>query len=227
MTPLDHHKLPKLLWLWIPAAVLLIKIIGEHFIYQDYRAWAVGENGPYEILQFLILVIAFVIALKILFTMDRSNKGLTGWIALAALCTFYVAGEEISWAQHFAQWNTPEYWAGINDQNETNLHNTSSWLDQKPRLVLSLGVYIGGLLIPLLLIYRPALLPEKFSMIYPTRDFILTAGICLLIKIFDKIGDATDSHLLGRNAESEELFLFYFVLLYLLLMKKRLIPAKT
>ncbi len=219
------ESLHKMLWLWIPVCVFLAKLAGENFLYEGHVAWIVSENGPYEIVQFCILVIAFVIALYTLIGMDRSNRWMAFWIALAALCCLYVAGEEVSWGQHFLKWSTPEYWQGVNDQGETNFHNTSSWLDQKPRLLLSIGVYVGGIIIPLLLMFKPSSLPQQFLAIYPTREFIITAAICLFIKIVDKIGEASGSHLLGRNAESEEMFLFYFVLLYLLLMKKRLIPA--
>ncbi len=43
---------------------------------------------------------------------------------IGALGSLYIAGEEMSWGQHFFHWNTPEYWAEVNRQQETNLHNT-------------------------------------------------------------------------------------------------------
>ena len=73
------------------------------------------------------------------------------WFGLAALCCLYVAGEEISWGQHLFDWATPENWSEVNDQNETNIHNTSSWFDQKPRLVLLIGTVFGSLILPYLL----------------------------------------------------------------------------
>src|SRR3546814_4167282 len=54
-----------------------------------------------------------------------------------------MAGEEASWGQHYAGWLTPDNWQALNDQGETNLHNTSSWLDQKPRTLLEIGVIVG------------------------------------------------------------------------------------
>lgn len=200
------------------------------YIESQHINWLVGENGPYEILEALILVIALSIAIFTLVKMDKSNKWITAWVSLAALCCFYVAGEEISWGQHILQWNTPEYWKALNDQGETNFHNTTSWLDQKPRLLLALGVYTGGIILPLTMRYKPELIEQSFlnrlQGIFPTRQFIAVALICLFIKIADKIADVTEFHVFARNAESEEIFLFYFVLLYLLLMKKRLVPAK-
>ena len=222
----QRYALPRILWLWIPFLGILIKLIGEKYFYVHHMDWIAEENGPYEILQVLILIPALLTALTILKHMPKDNWLYVGWIALAAICCVYVIGEEISWGQHILNWTTPEFWQGVNDQGETNLHNTSSWLDQKPRLLLSLGVYIGGLIMPVLMFYKPKIIQKQFQILIPSRDFIVTASICLFIKIFDKIGETTGDHILGRNAESEEIFLFYFVFLYLLLMKKRLVPAK-
>ncbi len=67
------------------------------------------------------------------------------WVPLVTLACFYFAGEELSWGQHLFGWATPEYWNTINDQGETNLHNISSWFDQKPRMLLELFVLYGGI----------------------------------------------------------------------------------
>ena len=68
-----------------------------------------------------------------------------------------------SWGQHFLGWESSEFWQDINDQSETNLHNTSSWLDQKPRLILEIGVMVGGIVIPLLIKFKKGLLPARFN----------------------------------------------------------------
>jgi hypothetical protein len=132
-----------------------------------------------------------------------------------------VAGEETSWGQHIFNWSTPDYWATINDQRETNIHNMSSWFDQKPRLMLELGVVIGGLIIPLLLRFKPHLLPKKFSIIYPTIGFIITALIFTVLKIADQMEDY-GLRFMTRISEVEEIFIFYFVSLYMLLMRQRI-----
>ncbi|MBV6632681.1 MAG: hypothetical protein KI792_06570 [Alphaproteobacteria bacterium] len=161
-------------------------------------------------------------AIYILIRMDHANRWLMAWIGIAALGCLYVAGEEVSWGQHFLKWESSEFWSGVNDQNETNLHNISSWLDQKPRILLIIGVYVGGLVIPLLLKFRPGVLPDRFAIIYPNQKFITTAVLCLALKVYDSLGDITGVNLLYRSAETEEIFIYYFVVLYLLLMMKRL-----
>lgn len=219
-------RLPALLWLWLPIGAFLFQLFGEWFLYRDQLAWVVAENGPYEIMQVIIISAALIVALITLIKMDHSDHKMVAWIALAAVCCLYVAGEEVSWGQHIADWATPDYWNNLNDQGETNLHNTTSWLDQKPRLILTIGVYLGGLIIPLLLIKKPEWVPKRFEIIYPTREFAVVALICLVIKVLDKIFDLGGEAIFMRNAENEEQFLFYFVLLYLLLMKKRLVSVK-
>jgi hypothetical protein len=43
--------------------------------------------------------------------------------ALLALLMFVCFGEELSWGQRIFGWRTPPIFAGLNAQNETNLHN--------------------------------------------------------------------------------------------------------
>src|SRR6185437_12681351 len=52
---------------------------------------------------------------------------------IALLGCIYTAGEEMSWGQHFFHWKTPEYWAMVNRQQETNLHNIYPAFEQWPR----------------------------------------------------------------------------------------------
>lgn len=217
-----HSAIPTFFWLWLPVSLLVIQLGLDTVLPSSAKAGIYAENGPYEIVQFFILLVAIGVAATTLAAMDRSRVWLTGWIVLAAVCCVYVAGEEVSWGQHFLNWNTPEYWSRVNDQNETNLHNTSSWLDQKPRLLLELAVYSGGLILPLLLRYRPSLVPLKFDVIYPSFRLVVTAALCLVIRFADMAGDFTHDPIFGRAAEIEETYLFYFVTLYLVDMKARL-----
>lgn len=215
--------IPAFLWLWIPIGLFVIQLGLDTVLPPDTKAWMYNENGPYELGQVVVLVAAIITALCILIKMNKSTKAVMAWIALALVCCIYVAGEEISWGQQILKWNTPEYWAAINDQNETNLHNTSSWLDQKPRLILELGVYFGGMILPLLRKYKPHLVPVRFAAILPGPAVIVTATVCFCVRLADMAADATGTPLFGRAAEVEEAYLYYFVLLYLLELKGRLV----
>lgn len=220
-------QLSRLFWLWLPAAFFLGIVILEQLVSPGARAFLVRENGPYEMLQVVILFLAVTISLRTLWQMPRSSVWMLGWVTLALMGSFYCLMEETSWGQQFFRWDTPELWSRVNDQNETNLHNTSDWLDQKPRLLMIIGIYAGGILMPLIDRFKPNVLPLRFSLIYPARQMSVVAIICLIIKIMDIVGDATNWHILGRAAETEELFLFYFVAIYMADLRCRLIVSKT
>ena len=218
--------LPAIAWLWIPVAAVVIQIILELSLSSKVLGILHSENGPHEILQFLVTAAACGVAVMSLKLVNRNTqKWLYVWLGLAAICCFYVAGEEISWGQHFASWNTPEFWTTYNDQQETNLHNVSSWFDQKPRLILEISVLTGGIIIPLLLKFKPTIVPQKFTIIYPPACLALIAALAIGGKIVVKIAESYDVILFSRFSEVEELFLFYFVFLYLIALKRRLASA--
>ncbi len=216
--------LPPLLWLVIPLLIVVGQICIELFVPQEYIGALHSEWGPHETLQFVIAAIALVYSFRCLFLLvPQKQPLLIGWVTCFCLGCAYIAGEEISWGQHVFEWGTPEFWSIVNDQNETNLHNTSSWLDQKPRLILMLGVIVGGLIIPFMDRFKPSLLPQKFAIIFPPAVLGVTAALAVATKILDKINKVTpDIILLSRGSEVEELFLFYFVLLYLMVLYKRI-----
>ncbi|MDP9196831.1 MAG: hypothetical protein M3O22_08760 [Pseudomonadota bacterium] len=135
----------------LAIALLAANAVLEHLLPDAQRTWMAGENGAVELGQFAVLMLAMLSALA--FQADpviRKNALAPSWLLLAAAGCFYVGMEEASWGQWFFHWPTPEGWALINDQQETNLHNTSSWFDQKPRALLEMGIIIGGIILPLL-----------------------------------------------------------------------------
>lgn len=227
-TALDHtgtDRLHKIWWLWVPILIALIQTALEMTLTSEALSYLHSENGPHEAFEFLFLAYAFFISVLILFKLDwHKQKPLLAWVLIAAVSCFYVAGEEISWGQHILKWSTPEYWAHFNDQGETNLHNTSSWLDQKPRLILLIGVLTGGLLIPAMRRFKPGLIPERFAIIYPPAFLGVVALFVLGVEILDKIDDAMkDIVILERGSEVEELYLFYFVMLYMIVLRRRIL----
>ena len=213
----------KMLWLWLPILGVFAQIIVELFVPAGMKADFHSESGPHEILQALLTFCAAILALKIMMMPQvRERIWIFLWVMIAFLGCVYITGEEISWGQHILKWNTPEYWSEMNDQGETNFHNTSSWLDQKPRLVLEIGILIGGIIIPMLK-YFNVNLPRHFSLIYPDSRVFVTSIIALGINIADKIDDEMKAvEILHRASEVEEVYLFYFVLLYLLYFRQKM-----
>jgi hypothetical protein len=114
------------------------------------------------------------------------------WIVGWALACLYFAGEEASWGQHYFGWDTPEAIAERNKQDETNLHNMSSWLNMKPRTLVETWIVVGGLVLP---IVRRIRAPERFAAgpdlsrpddwFWPTSAGIATASINLVGRGFD------------------------------------------
>ena len=205
--------------LTLPLLVLAVQIVFELSLSPEVKAGLLSENGPLELLQWLAIGGALGVAVFMLFRINpRQQKWIFGWVFLAAFCCLYVFGEEVSWGQHFLNWSTPEYWSALNDQNETNFHNTSSWLDQKPRLILLIGIIVGGIIFPLLQKYKPGLLPPRLAVIYPDMQTFAVAILVLGPYLFDKIVP----DVFERVSEVQELYMFYFVLLYLVILKRRL-----
>lgn len=201
----------------VPLALLLAQFVIELNVSGAAHVALHTENGPVETLQFIVLVLAFLAAVRLLWRLRfRPPAFFSVWVLLAVLGCFYVAGEEVSWGQHFLNWDTPSYWKALNDQEETNLHNTSAWLDQKPRLLLELGVLVGGLLLPFYRRIGRRPLPSWLTAISPPDRFFVIALIVLGLKLADKLGDITGLNILGRASEVIEFYLYYFVLLYML-----------
>ena len=88
------------------------------------------EDGPIETagaLLFLIAAAGFLAASIREFRQNRERGRVEVWpplvLALLALLMFVCFGEEISWGQRVFGWRTPPFMAGLNAQNEINLHN--------------------------------------------------------------------------------------------------------
>ncbi len=225
---MDGQAIKPIFWLWIPIIWMIGQLAAEALIPNETLLNFHRENGLHEWLQFAMLVGVFGLACKIFLQMDRkANIWLTLWIIVAALGSFYVAAEEISWGQWIFQWTTPEDWQARNYQNETNLHNTSKWLNQKPRLLLEIGVIAGGTIIPLLRRFKADWLPKKFNIIYPPTILAVTSLIYIFAKFGQKICKMNfDARIFQRASEVEELYLFFFVLLYMIILQTRILGYK-
>ncbi|MGE4312822.1 MAG: hypothetical protein AB7E85_00950 [Pseudobdellovibrionaceae bacterium] len=210
-------------WLVLPVVIFIVQLVLEVTLSKEAINNMVSENGFHEIFQAIVSFLAAFTAGLLLLRRDvRKDKMLFVWIGIAFLGSVYITGEEISWGQWFFNWATPEGWAQYNDQGETNLHNTSSWLDQKPRLLLEIGVIVGGILIPLSRYFKLNILPARFDIFYPLNCMLPIAFIGEAGKILDVVSEAMDHKVFVRYSEIHELYLFGFVLLYLIVLKRRL-----
>ncbi len=204
----------------LPAAVVLLPFVWFGVFGND-RALK-GEFGIIENLTvvFLLIAIGFCVAALLPIRGTDHTGGLKGWLLLLILGAAYFALEEISYGQHLMGWTAPETWAEINDQQETNLHNVHPVFDQLPRLLLSLAILIGGVILPLYRHFRKIdLVPaNRFYWQWPTMD-CLTAG--LLVTLVRPVYGPLDFDFINTG-ETKENFIALFILLYCVSLRARI-----
>lgn len=234
-SPHSARDLSPLWWLWFPPLLLIIQVTAYLADRPFYSRWIDGELGLIEL--GTVLVILPGIVAGFLIWRDRQplpTTWLSYWCLLVTLGCIYFAGEELSWGQHLLGWQTPEPVQAINDQQETNLHNISSWLDQKPRLLLEIWVIVGGLIIPLWSKIKgstPSSAANWRYWFWPSRIVLFTAVLVVLVKLPEKLNDWFDvprpPPLDMRVSETQEFYFGLFLSLYLASIYLRLKPHKT
>ncbi len=223
------ESLPPVLYLWMPLAVALVLIVAGHADLQFYEAYIGSEVGVLEGSHVIIPLISVIYCLRILALPEaRRDRLIFIWILLGMLGSIYLAGEEASWGQHYLGWVTPEGWQALNDQGETNLHNTSSWFDQKPRSLLEIGVIVGGIIIPLLALKCPEVRQGRFAVFLPPLVCLPVAVIAEFAKTWERLQSEGlwDIVIFQRASEIQELYFVLFILFYLVVFRKRLLARR-
>ncbi len=206
--------------MWLPViffvAVPLIALADREF----FAKWMASESqGILEAMHWLFSLITALIGLRLLFTeYVRADPLLIAWCAAIFVGGVYLAGEEASWGQHYFGWTTSGEWAQINDQQETNIHNTSHLLDQLPRAILQGGIIVAGLVWPWILLNKPELLPRRLDFTYPPlalRPLAILIAACWLYRALSK-SDTFGDYLIHRPGEFQESFIVWYLLYYAL-----------
>ena len=214
-------------WWWL--AVPVVSALALLAVYRLSPAWydqhVLPEGyGVLEFTQFVIMLVALAVAVRLLFNpfVRRRPFVLTVTI-LSALSCLYIAGEEMSWGQHFFHWNTPDYWALVNRQSETNLHNTYAIFEKWPRAILQTGVLIGGLLVPLAAMFDPRVRANRLSLFLPPAALVPAAIAVFAFKFLDIAQQKGLLHtLVQRPSEAVEFYLYFFILAYLIVFERRI-----
>jgi hypothetical protein len=211
----ERVRLPKWLWLGFPPLLVLIVFATKLGAPAFYDQYIEGEQGLVELATPVVALCGLLVGLSLL----RSLHQIT-------LSCFYLAGEELSWGQQLFQWDTPQAIDQLNDQHETNLHNMSSWFDQKPRLLLELWVLIGGIIVPLRQRWSPAKHTKVFwKWFWPTLECVPSAVLAIAISLperYRKIVGPDSLPFEIRWSEPQEYYFALFLLIYLLAMRARL-----
>ena len=222
------EDLPKWLWLWLPIIVALFPYV-MRVIDIETDSYVFGEQGIIENYTFIVLFVAIILgALTILRMKSFEFPFFKFWLSLLVLGCIYYAGEEVSWGQHWFGWGTPEGWMDVNDQGETNLHNTSALLDQVPRMLLTIAAVVGGVMIPVYLMVREKVFAadEFLAWLWPSYVNIPTCLLAVLVSLHEKaykLFDTTVPNILDiRAGETKECLLAMFLFIYIASFYKRL-----
>jgi hypothetical protein len=211
-------------WLGIPVLVAVLSIGTYHFAPTFYMRYVLPEGyGLLEISHVIIPLFGlFIAGSLLLMPFVRARPFVFAVAMVGALSCLYIAGEEASWGQHFFHWNTPDYWAMINRQEETNLHNTYAIFEKTPRSILEVGIFVGGLIVPVAAVFYPWIRACRVSLFLPAAALVPTALGAAIFKLIDRLQQAAShSTFLQRPSETIETYLYFFVLAYLIVYARR------
>jgi len=212
-------------WWWFvaPLGVLLFQLAcryadGGSDFYFDYIE---TERGLIENLTAVVLIPAAYFAFMSAHRMNRNRlAGPQAWYLIVGLVCVAFFGEEISWGQQWIGWESPEFFAQYNRQGETNVHNMNLHFGRIAKTILTIAIVVGGLILP---IWRWRQTrnsdPCGWEYLWPPFECVFTAGLVLSVRIVERIKTWFDlEHVLFIDMnlkELQELYLAYFLLLYL------------
>lgn len=212
-------------WLGIPVFVAALSLGSYHLAPEWYMRYVLPEGyGILEMSHFIIPMFGLFIAGGLAFNPFVRARPLMWTVALiGALSCIYIAGEETSWGQHFFHWSTPEYWAAINRQDETNLHNAFLISEGLPRSILEVCVVIGGLGVPFAALFYSVLRACRISVFLPPPALVPTSIGAIGFKLVDHLqNNGYLTGVLHRPSETIETYLYFFILAYLIVFARRI-----
>ncbi len=104
------------------------------------------ENQPVELLTFIFLLAAAVVAARVTRRAHRAGAPARVWgfYAAFAITAFVVAAEEVAWGQWFVRFETPEFFLEHNRQRMVTLHNLPG-IDARSEFI-RVGFGLAGLI---------------------------------------------------------------------------------
>ena len=217
----ETRELPSLVWKWCLPIPLLVHLVAKQWDRDGtfFRRWIESESGFIENATVFALIPAAILALQLGWRLFRqSKKAAAVWYLVVAAVCFSFAGEEVSWGQHWAGWESPEYFVDHNRQGETNIHNLNIHLGRVVKTILTMAIVIGGLILPLTREVPASASPRTTgSLIMASRVCVPAAAFVLGVRLVErcKTWFDLDWALLAVNLkESQELYIALFLLIY-------------
>lgn len=181
------------------------------------------EDGPVEWASAIALLLAALVAGLMLFRQALAVRHSRGWLQLVApallvgFCIF-VGMEEISWGQRLFGWQTPEWMAVHNQQNESNLHNFDTMIAEVVYhgmvVLLMLGLWlalpVGNRMRPGTAVLVAAMLAATLNH-YLFNNVVVQFSILLALAVAARAALAAAS--VGRQRDASVLAIAFALLL--------------
>ncbi len=219
LKPFTWVVLPILLFLFLLLWSFTIPEMVMEAFRDDLEGGGIVEHGTVIFLVFAVAVGVFTL---VKYNDAFPNKWIRYYIVMWILGSLFFAGEEASWGQHYFGWESPEIFEELNTQQETNIHNMSSWFNQKPRLLVEICVMYGGLILPLIRLHKKRMAhPNSYGYwLFPTFVCIPITALIVWLRLFEILLKALDLEgfmlLTFGSAEYREYNLAIFFLLFLM-----------
>lgn len=228
----ETRRVPSFWWVVLPVAVPLALVTYAFLEPAAYRTYLQGEDaGILEFLHALLPLAAAAIAVRLLVMPKiRRDPLIAAWLGLFVVGGVYLGGEEASWGQHYFGWATPEGWSQINKQQETNLHNTSFFFDRLPRIVVTVGILVGGLVLPVLKLRGSRLIPARFDFVVPPLALTVLALVFAVGEIYGGLSEyvpAVEAVTKFRPGEMQENFIVAFLFFYMIFLWRRALSVRA
>lgn len=228
----ETRSVPWFWWVFCPVAAPLVLVAYAYLDPAAYRTYLQAEDsGLLEFLHAALPLAAAAIAARLLSTPEvRRDPLIVLWLALFVVGGIYLGGEEASWGQHYFGWATPEGWAEINRQKETNLHNTSFFFDRLPRIVVTVGILVGGLVLPFLKLRGSRIIPARLDFIVPPLALTVLALVFALGEIYGGLSEyfpAVEAVTKFRPGEMQENFIAPFIFFYMIFLRRRAFTIRS
>lgn len=183
-------KSAKILATAVPLVVLAV--VALQIFFPEFAVFLIRDENPgWNYRRGIFIKAGFQLIAAIIFAIlaakfFKNKQKFAGIIAIfLALVLVVMVGEELSWGQRIFRWETPESYAAINHQGETNLHNLATIEFQT---VLYSGCWILLVALPFFA-KQFKNFAKKFAITRPLEFFLPPAYFLLIFAPAFALGD--------------------------------------